>query len=63
MNGQCNNLGKCHCEPLFDPYQNCSQFGSGGSVDGGPSLDPSGSVIYNLTNQQQIFNDFIFQLI
>ena len=40
--GQCNNLKKCHCDPLFEPRLNCSVFGSGGSEDGGPNLDPSG---------------------
>ena len=41
-NGQCNNLGKCHCQIGYDPFSNCAAQGSGGSVDGGPASDPSG---------------------
>lgn len=41
-NGECNNLGKCHCDVGFGPETNCQAYGPGGSVDGGPSRDPAG---------------------
>ncbi|XP_032793698.2 mucin-5AC [Daphnia magna] len=40
QNGECNNLGKCHCKVGFDPPY-CQHFGAGGSEDGGPASDPN----------------------
>ena len=42
-NGECNNLGKCHCKVGFDPPL-CQHFGAGGSEDGGPASDPNGNL-------------------
>ena len=41
-NGECNNLGKCHCKVGFAPPF-CDYPGPGGSLDGGPASDPSGT--------------------
>ncbi len=41
-NGECNNLGKCHCDIGFSPETDCQAYGTGGSVDGGPAMDPEG---------------------
>lgn len=40
-NGECNNLGKCHCKAGFAPPF-CDYPGPGGSLDGGPASDPNG---------------------
>jgi hypothetical protein len=51
MNGECNNLGKCHCKAGFDPPF-CQHFGVGGSEDGGPASDPNGKRILICLNQK-----------
>ena len=57
-NGECNNLGKCHCRVGFAP-PHCDYPGPGGSEDGGPATDPNGNC-YNFFLQS--FSVFIVSL-
>lgn len=52
INGECNNLGKCHCKVGFDP-PHCQHFGAGGSEDGGPASDPDGTSFRFVVDQNR----------
>ena len=58
LNGECNNLGKCHCKVGFDP-PHCQHFGAGGSEDGGPASDPNGKRKNSLTCHTRALTGFI----
>lgn len=59
-NGECNNLGQCHCKVGFSPPF-CDFPGPGGSLDGGPASDPNGNTVlsFYIKCNANFFSSFV----